>query len=179
MSGRLLTMAERISVVQSVHVNARIRPFDDRGVDGGGPPLLGGRAPNFASLAQTVGSEIYRGLHPDWRVSQQRAVKEACSSAELRVWVAEVDATTVGFVVVELHEETSVGEVYMLAVDPDYQGNGVGTTLTTFALGWMKDAGMALGMVETGGDPGHAAARRVYEKVGYTLLPIARYFKKL
>jgi len=34
-------------------------------------------------------------------------------------------------------------------------------------------------MVKTGGDPGHAAARRTYEKAGCTLLPIARYFKPL
>jgi hypothetical protein len=34
-------------------------------------------------------------------------------------------------------------------------------------------------MVETGGDPGHAAARRTYEKAGCVLLPIARYFKNL
>jgi hypothetical protein len=34
-------------------------------------------------------------------------------------------------------------------------------------------------MVETGGDPGHAPARHVYEKTGFTLLPIARYFKAL
>jgi hypothetical protein len=34
-------------------------------------------------------------------------------------------------------------------------------------------------MVETGGDPGHAAARRTYQNVGYVHLVIARYFKKL
>ena len=34
-------------------------------------------------------------------------------------------------------------------------------------------------LVETGGDPGHAAARRTYEKAGCVLLPIARYFKNL
>jgi hypothetical protein len=34
-------------------------------------------------------------------------------------------------------------------------------------------------MVETGGDPGHAPARRTYERSGFTLLPIARYFKNL
>jgi RimJ/RimL family protein N-acetyltransferase len=38
---------------------------------------------------------------------------------------------------------------------------------------------MTVAMVEAGGDPGHAPARRVYEKAGYTLLPIARYFKNL
>ena len=39
--------------------------------------------------------------------------------------------------------------------------------------------GMKVAVVETGGDPGHAAARRTYEKAGYVLLPIARYFKNL
>lgn len=95
------------------------------------------------------------------------------------MWVAEIGASTVGFVAVELHPESGMGEIYMLAVDPDYQGVGVGTTLTEFALAWIQDAGMAIAMVETGGDPGHAAARRTYEKAGYGHLPIARYFKKL
>jgi hypothetical protein len=38
---------------------------------------------------------------------------------------------------------------------------------------------MGVAMVETGGDPGHAPARRAYEKAGFALLPIARYFKNL
>jgi ribosomal protein S18 acetylase RimI-like enzyme len=72
-----------------------------------------------------------------------------------------------------------MGEISMLAVDPDYQGIGIGTALTEFALDRLKDAGMTVAMVETGGDPGHTAARRTYEKAGYTYLPIARYFKNL
>jgi ribosomal protein S18 acetylase RimI-like enzyme len=67
----------------------------------------------------------------------------------------------------------------MLAVDPDHQGGGIGTALTEFALDRLKYAGMKVAMVETGGDPGHAAARRTYEKAGCVLLPIARYFKNL
>lgn len=38
---------------------------------------------------------------------------------------------------------------------------------------------MSIAMVETGGDPGHAPAHYVYEKGGFELFPIARYFKKL
>jgi ribosomal protein S18 acetylase RimI-like enzyme len=96
------------------------------------------------------------------------------------VWVAEVDGTAVGFVAVELHHpERSMGEISMLAVDPDHQGGGIGTALTEFALDRLKEAGMTVAMVETGGDPGHAAARRTYENAGCVLLPIARYFKNL
>jgi beta-lactamase superfamily II metal-dependent hydrolase len=45
------------------------------------------------------------------------------------------------------------------AVDPDHQGS-IGSVLTKVALDRLKDAGMIVAMVETGGDPGHAAARR-------------------
>ena len=47
------------------------------------------------------------------------------------------------------------------------------------AAGHMRRSGMDIAVVETGGDPGHAPARRAYEAAGYTLLPIARYFQLL
>ncbi len=137
-------------------------------------------APVFASLERLLGSEIFRRQHPDWREDQRRAVENVCNSQDSQVWVAEVGASVVGFVAVELdHPERSMGEISMLAVDPDHQGDGLGTALTEFALDRLRDAGMTVAMVETGGDPGHAAARRTYEKAGYVLLPIARYFKNL
>src|SRR2546428_3508711 len=52
------------------------------------------------------------------------------------------------------------GEIHMLAVDPDHQGKGIGTGLTSFAIERIRDAGMTLAIVETGGGPGHAPPRR-------------------
>ncbi len=104
---------------------------------------------------------------------------DVCAADDTNVWVAIDANSTAGFVAVKLHSEDSMGEIYTIAVDPDFQGRGIGSALTEFALGWMKDAGMSVAMVETGGDPGHERARRTYEKVGFELLPIARYFKKL
>jgi ribosomal protein S18 acetylase RimI-like enzyme len=158
----------------------RIRPFDDRDTEVVVALSLRAWAPAFASLERVLGPEIFRRQHPDWREDQRRAVEEVCAAKKGRVWVAEVGTSVVGFVAVELHHpERGMGETSMLAVDPDYQGSGIGTALTKFALDRLKDAGMKVAMVETGGDPGHAAARRTYEKAGYVLLPIARYFKNL
>jgi ribosomal protein S18 acetylase RimI-like enzyme len=110
--------------------------------------------------------------------NQRRAVEVVLAARKSRVWVDEVDGTVVGFVAVELHNpERSMGQISMLAANPDHKGSGIGTALTKFALDRLRDAGMKVAMVETGGDPGHAAARRTYEKAGYVLLPIARYFK--
>ncbi len=158
----------------------RIRPFDDRDAEAVVDLSLRAWAPVFASLERVLGSDIFGRLHPDWREDQRRAVEDVLAAKEGRVWVAEVDGTAVGFVALEVFDpERGMGETSMLAVDPDYEGGGIGTALTEFALDRLKDAGMKVAMVETGGDPGHAAARRTYEKAGYTLLPIARYFKNL
>ena len=158
----------------------RIRPFDDRDAEAVVALSLRAWAPAFASLERVLGPEIFERQHPDWREDQRRAVEEVLAPNKGRVSIAEVDERAVGFVAVEIdHPERGMGETSMLAVDPDYQGGGIGTSLTEFALERLKDAGMTVAIVETGGDPGHAAARRTYEKAGYTLLPVARYFKNL
>lgn len=38
---------------------------------------------------------------------------------------------------------------------------------------------MAVVLVSTGGDIGHAPARRTYEKAGFTPMPVVNYFKAL
>lgn len=157
-----------------------IRAFEQRDHDAVVDLSLRAWAPVFASLEGVLGeSGVYQRLHPDWRADQRRVVEAACGAEHIAVWVAEVDASAVGFVAVRLDREASIGEIYLIAVDPDHQRAGIGSALTTFALDWIKNAGMAVAMVETGGDPGHAPARRVYERAGFSQLPIARYFKKL
>ena len=158
----------------------RIRPLDERDAAALVALSLRAWAPVFASLERVLGSEIFGRLHPDWREDQRRAVEDVCTAKRERVWVAEVDGTAIGFVATEIFDpERSMGEISMLAVDPDHQGGGIGTALTEFALDRLNDAGMKVAVVEMGGDPGHAAARRTCEKAGHVLLPIARYFKEL
>ncbi len=136
-------------------------------------------APVFESLRSVMDRAVFGAFYPDWRVSQQRAVEELCADEATRVWVAVIAGEAVGFVAIRLHQADRMGEISMLAVDPATQGRGVGGALTAFAIDRMREAGMAVAMVETGGDPGHAPARRTYEQQGFGLLPIARYFKKL
>lgn len=156
-----------------------VRAFEDRDQDAVIALSLAW-APVFASLEDALSeSGVYAQLHPDWRADQRRAVEAVCRAEKTHVWVAEIDTVVTGFVAVQLDHEASIGEIYMMAVDPYYQRGGAGSILTSFALDWIKNNGMALAMVETGGDPGHAPARRTYEHAGFTLLPIARYFRKL
>lgn len=72
-----------------------------------------------------------------------------------------------------------MGEMSMIAVDPDFQRGGIAAELIRHALDRFKQKGMTTAMVETGGDPGHAPARRAYESAGFRLYPVARYFTAL
>jgi hypothetical protein len=47
------------------------------------------------------------------------------------------------------------------------------------ATAWMEEHGRTVALVSTGGDPGHAPARRTYERAGFTGLPIVNYFRTL
>jgi len=155
-----------------------IRPYHADDLDAIVRLSLRAWEPVFASIKQSLAPDVFRELHPDWRVGQRKAVVDVCADKESHVWVADVDATPVGFVAIGTHSG-QLGEIQMLAVDPAFQRRGIGTALNEFALNRLQEAGVSVAMVETGGDPGHAPARTTYEKCGFQLLPIARYFKKL
>ena len=52
---------------------------------------------------------------------------------------------------------------------PDYSGQGFGTEMYKFAIEIMKESGMQVATVGTGGDISHAPARRAYEKSGFSV----------
>lgn len=158
----------------------QIEPYQHHHLDGVIHLSLRAWTPVFDSIQNTMDGDVYQAFYPDsWRASQQKAGEDVCAAEDTNVWVAFDAGATVGFVAIKLDSESSMGEIYMVAVDPDFQGRGIGSALTKFAIEKMKDAGMSMAMVETGGDLGHAPARRTYEKLGFGLLSISRYFKKL
>ena len=157
----------------------RIRPFNASDTVAVVDLSLRAWAPVHISIREALGHEINDALQPDWRAKQQSDVEEALAASTSNVWIADVDARLVGFVAVRIHDDRRIGEIEMLAVDPAHQGAGVGTALTKFALDWIRETGISVAMVGTGADPGHAPARRTYEKAGMKLVPMARYFMKL
>jgi GNAT superfamily N-acetyltransferase len=157
-----------------------IRPYDASDAPDVVRLSLRAWAPVFDSMKDVMGDEIFDRLYgEDWRRQQQHDVEKVLADEEMNVWVAEVNAEVVGFVGAFLKIDSGMGEVYMLAVDPEAQNHGLGTQLTDVATDWIRDAGLSLALVSTGGDVGHAPARHTYEKAGYTPVPSVNYFKAL
>lgn len=138
-------------------------------------------APVFESMRAVLGDAIFERLHqPDWGTAQAEAVRSGCTSGEQDVFVAVVDNRPVGFATVALnafHER--MGVIDMIAVDPPFQRRGIARQLIEHSLGHMRERGMDIAAVGTGGDPGHAPARAAYEALDFTALPGVRYLKQL
>ena len=129
--------------------------------------------PVHESFEKIWGRPLFERFYPDWPTQQAAAVGEALDVNA--TWVVTVDATVAGFVNVIFNNETRIGEIYMIAVDPDYQRRGLATLLTQQAISEMRARGMTLAIVSTGGDPGHAPARATYERNGFTAFPQVLY----
>ena len=135
--------------------------------------------PVFASVNNVLGSELARSLHgDDWRT--HHAAEVATVLEEMTSWVAERDRATVGFAAARVVDpDRRIGEVHILGVDPAAQRTGVGAALVRHAEEWLREQGMSVVFIGTGGDPGHAPARRLYESLGYRPFPVVQHYKKL
>ena len=160
-------------------MQAVIRPLAPSDVDAVVAFSLDAWAPVFASFEQVMGRRVFGLVYPDWRTAQAAAVAEVCRS--LDAWVADVDGGPVGFVAVRWTEEdaTPVGEVEMIAVAPASQRAGLASLLLDRAVAEIAARGVPLAVIGTGGDDGHAPARALYERHGFTGLPLVRYYRAL
>ena len=158
-----------------------IRSLTDADVDAVVAFSLDAWAPVFASFEAVMGPRVYGLVYPDWRTAQARAVAEVCRAEDVDAWVADVDGTPVGFVAVRWTEEdaTPVGEVEMIAVAPAHQRTGIAGRLLEHAVTGIRARGVPLAVIGTGGDDGHAPARALYERHGFTGLPLVRYYRAL
>jgi ribosomal protein S18 acetylase RimI-like enzyme len=90
--------------------------------------------------------------------------------------VADVDGTVAGWSTWQTDESRSIGTIGYNGVHPDFRGRGIGTELVRLALEQIRSAGMRIATVTTGLNEGHAAARAVYEKLGFQPLVESIYY---
>ncbi|WP_207939080.1 mycothiol synthase [Actinomadura darangshiensis] len=80
-------------------------------------------------------------------------------------FLAERDGRLAGFHWTKTHPG-GIGEVYVVGVDPDAQGLGLGRTLTLAGLHHLRDTGLDQIMLYV--DESNTAAVRLYESLGFT-----------
>jgi len=67
-----------------------------------------------------------------------------------------------------------LGEIYVIAVDPDFHGRGLGRAMTLAGLDWLTGAGLGTGMLYV--DGANATALSLYRSLGFTVDHVDRSY---
>ncbi|ATQ41760.1 GNAT family N-acetyltransferase [Caulobacter mirabilis] len=137
-------------------------------------------APVFEKMRPAVPDYVYRAFYPaGWAARQAADISSYLASEDLTAFVVRENGRILGWIGLRTHPEDRMGEIHILAVDPDAQQRGVARALMDHALAFFRAAGLEIALVETGDDPGHQPSRATYEALGFERWPVARYFRKL
>jgi GNAT superfamily N-acetyltransferase len=137
--------------------------------------------PIFRSFRDIVGEDIARIAFAHADAEQEKLLDDICEARSgHHLLVVTIGQDIVGFVSFTIDAAKGIGEIGLNAVHPDHAGKGIGTWMYEQVMARMKDLGMALATVGTGGDASHAAARRAYDKAGFgPALPSIYLYKLL
>jgi len=78
-----------------------------------------------------------------------------------------IDNRLAGFCWTKVHSDTTpqLGEIYVIAIDPDFHGRGLGAPMTLAGLEWLSASGLSTGMLYVESD--NAPANAVYSQLGF------------
>jgi mycothiol synthase len=81
----------------------------------------------------------------------------------------DIGGRVAAFCWTKIHDEHDpvLGEIYAIAVDPDFHGRGLGSELTLAGLDWMTERGIRVADLYVDGD--NSAAVRTYERLGFQI----------
>lgn len=72
-------------------------------------------------------------------------------------------------------DDPAMGEIYVIGVDPDFQGLGLGRALVIAGLEWLADVGEAIAMLYV--DETNITATRLYDQLGFSLHHVDRIYE--
>lgn len=116
-----------------------------------------------------------------WHPEQAGMTRERLDAAMAEPWfradgfrILEIDERIAGFCWTKVHTDAQpvIGEIYVIAVDPDFHGRGLGGPMTLAGLEWLSDQGITVAnlYVESDNEP----AVRTYERLGFSTYAINR-----
>ncbi len=108
----------------------------------------------------------------DWHPEQGGMTAEELAERQEEAWydpdgfrILEEEGRLVGFCWTKVHDDPPVGEIYVVAVDPEVRGRGLGRELVLAGLEWLSGRGLRRAMLYVESD--NRPANRVYADLGF------------
>ena|SRR5215475_6519857 len=159
----------------------RVRPFVDSDVQTLMELTIDTFRPFYEGYVRALlGDEIFQHQHGQWEQDYRNEVPTLHDpEAGRRVAVAQIGEAIRGYISWRHDERPRSGQIYLLAVSPSHRGRKLGRRLCLHAIQQMKADDVEFVGIGTGDDAFHAAARALYESLGFIKIPTAGYLKRI
>ena len=124
---------------------------------------VAGWQPIFSRYRCIVGEKMWNDVWGGW---EKDWVRHTAESWHDRGIVTDVDGRVAGFATWSFVNET-LAEVGGNAVDPEFQGHGIGSAQIKWVVEHIRNEGYRCAKVHTGMDPAHGPARAAYRNAGF------------
>lgn len=124
-----------------------------------------------------------------WHPEQGQLTRADLDAAQRESWfrpdgflVHHIGGRLAGFCWTKIHPpdaakgDPALGEIYAIAIDPDFHGRGLGRPMTLAGLDWLARQGLDTGMLYVEHD-NHAAVK-TYERIGFTVHHADRAYER-
>ena len=133
-------------------------------------------------LPRMLDPQVYAHDHEQWQASYRTEVPLLHDPDAGRFITlaqeSEPNGRFLGYVGWQVKPDGS-GRLEMVAVHPRARRQGVGATVCRAALAHLKERGVSVVHVGTGGDAFHAPARALYESLGFRGYPVVDYTRSI
>jgi ribosomal protein S18 acetylase RimI-like enzyme len=133
-------------------------------------------------LPQRLDPVVYAHDHAGWQDNYRKEVPELHDPDANRFVTLAEDVENggrlLGYVGWHIASDGS-GRLQLVAVHPWARRHGVGSAVCRVALAGLRQQGVTVVHIGTGGDAFHAPARRLYESLGFTGYPVVDYTRAM
>jgi ribosomal protein S18 acetylase RimI-like enzyme len=160
--------------------NINIRPIETRDKDAVIDITVKAWSSIYNGYRKQMGDDIYELFYSNWQAIKIESINDIITNNNKYYYVAVYNRITIGYCGYEMNETHNIATIGMNAVSIEYRNNGIGSYMNMFLINELKQKGVKAARVVTGGDDSHLAARRTYEKSGFsTQIPFVQYYMKL
>ncbi len=122
----------------------------------------------YDEYKEILGNNLFENIFPRWQEAKAEAMEPYFrGNPEKHSYIVLDKGQIAGFITCDIDNMKKVGTICNNAVDPEFQGKGLGSAMYDFILDMFRMSGMTAAAVATMDENAYLPAQRAYEKAGF------------
>ena len=122
----------------------------------------------YSEYEEILGTNLFNKIFPGWEQAKADSMEPYFMGGPGKyAYIVLAEGEIAGFITCDMDKQKKIGTICNNAIDPDFQGRGLGSNMYDFILDVFRMEGMQAAAVATMDEDAYLPARKAYEKAGF------------